>query len=73
MKNCGNIDLAFIDRGFHSWKDASGDKGCFNSHEQSKCQKIAIEVIISCRDVGEMLSSEHAKEKREYLLRIYNF
>ena len=69
---------AFIDRGFHNWKDASGDKGCFNSHEQSKCHKIAVEVIISLpkttRDVGEMLSSDHAKEKRdntEYLLKVF--
>ena len=66
------------DRGFHNWKDASGDKGCFNSHEQSKCHKIAVEVIISLlkttRDVGEMLSSDHAKEKHDntkYLLKVF--
>jgi len=75
-KYYGNDNLAFIDQGFHSWKDVSGDKDCFNSHEQSKCHKITVEVTISLskttRDVGEMLSSEHVKEKRdytEYLLR----
>ena len=69
IKDCGNVDLAFIDQGFHNCKDASGDKGCFNSQEQSKCHKTAVEVIISLpkttRDVGKMLSSEHAKEKRD--------
>ena len=40
MKNCDNVDLTFIDWGFHNCEDASGDKGCFNSQEQSKCHNL---------------------------------
>ena len=76
MKPDGNIDEAFVVRGYSNWKDASGDKGGFASHECSSVHKRAIEVVetlprTTC-NIGEQLSSSHAKEKlqnRSYLLR----
>ena len=77
MKVSGNVDPAFIFRGFCNWKDASGEKGGFNSHEHSTCHKSAVELVITLprttKDVGEMLSSAHSQEKkanREYLLKV---
>ena len=67
LQNHGNVDVAFIERGFCNWKDDSGDKGAFSSHEHSNCHKKAVEVVITLpkttKDVGEMLSSTHLKEK----------
>ena len=77
MQNHGNVDVAFIERRFCNWKDASGDKGAFSSHERSSCHKKAVDVVVTLpkttKDVGEMLSSTHQKEKnanRQYLLKV---
>ena len=66
MKSTGNVDSAFISRGFYNWKDASGEKGAFNSHEHSKCHQSAVELVITpprtAMDVGEMMSSAHSEQ-----------
>ena len=76
MKPDGNIDEAFVVRGYSNWKDASGDKGGFSSHECSSVHKRAVEVIETLprttRDIGEQLSSSHVEEKLQncsYLLK----
>lgn len=73
-----NIDEAFVLRRYCNWKDASGDKGWFASHESSSVHKKAIEVIETLprttRDIGEQLSSAHAEEKlrnRAYVLKVF--
>ena len=78
MKPDGNIDEAFVVRGYLNWKDASGDKGGFASHEGSSVHKRAVEVVETLprttRDISEQLSSSHAEEKlqnRSYLLKIF--
>ena len=52
--------------GFCNWKDATI---AFCNHEQSVCHKEAMEKIVTLpattRDVGELLSGMHAKEKIE--------
>ena len=42
MKPEGNIDEAFVLRGYCNWKDASGEKGGFASHESSSLQLLYI-------------------------------
>ena len=71
----GNIDEAFVFRGYCNWKDMSGGKGGLASHESSSVHKRAVEVIETLprttRDISEQLSSAHAEEKlrnRTYLL-----
>ena len=77
MKNAGTVDSAFVFRGYCNWKDTSGEKGAFNNHEHSTVHKKAVELVVtlpkSTRDVGELLSSAHAQEKRanrQYLLKV---
>ena len=57
--------LTFL-RDMANWKDASVK---FNNHEKSRCHKDAVlktvTVPASCRDIGETLSSQLAKEKLE--------
>lgn len=59
-------DLAFLQRGFSNWKDATDS---FRRHEQSKCHKDAVQVMLTLpsttRDIGESLSSAHSKNKAE--------
>lgn len=54
----------FVSKGFTNWKDATV---AFQSHQQTKCHKDAVDVVITIpsttKDVGELLSKEHAKEK----------
>ena len=33
MQNAGTVDSPFIAHSFCNWKDASGERGAFNSHE----------------------------------------
>ena len=58
---------SFITRGFSNWKDASGERGAFNRHESSICHKTAFEAVVTLpkttKDVGELLSVQHAEEK----------
>ena len=77
MTNTGNADMAFIERGFSNWKDASGEKGAFSCHQQSNCHKRAVELMVTLprttKDVGELLSLTHSQEKlanRQYLLKV---
>ena len=76
----GNIDEAFVLRGYCNWKDASGNKGGLASHESSSVHKRAVEVIETLprttRDIGEQLSSAHAEEKlrnRVYFLQTIKY
>ena len=59
-------DLAFTSKGFKNWKDATIS---FKNHEASASHKDALQVVVvipsTCQDVGELLSQEHAREKRE--------
>ena len=78
LKNVpSNEDLAFIHRGYATWKDASGKTGPFCKHECSSLHKQAVEVIYTfprtTPDIGELLSTTHASEKeyiRKYLLKV---
>ena len=57
---------SFVKRGFSYWKDATI---AFKKHESSDCHKEAVHVSIvlpeACPDVGEMLSSQHAQQKKQ--------
>ena len=52
-----------ICKGFSNWKDATiGIK----NNESSVCHKSAMEVLpLCCKDIGEQLSQQHGKEKRD--------
>ena len=56
-----NAALSFISKGYTNWKDATGEKGAFNSHQRSNCHKLATEVM--AKNIGELFSSSHAQEK----------
>ena len=82
MKKLRDIDtgeLAFISRGYCNWKDATGSKGAFHCHEQSHIHKRAVECMThsaGVKDIGEMLSSQLAVEKRnnrDYLFKVIQF
>ena len=69
-----NFEPAFISNGYNNWKKAIEK---FRLHEKSDCHKESFQKIVSLesevKDVGELLSHEHAKEKsenRSYLLTI---
>eukprot|EP00731_Ephydatia_muelleri_P025509 Em0017g592a len=67
LKAAKTCDVSFISRGYCNWKDATGEKGGFCRHEASGCHKTAVEAVvtlpITTGDIGELLSSAHAKEK----------
>ena len=46
MTNAGNTDMAFIERSFYNWKDASGEKGAFSCHQQSSRHKRFVELMV---------------------------
>ena len=64
--NCSNLETTCISTGYKNLKDASVR---FNNHEKSRCHKDAVlktvTIPASCRDIGETLSSQVAKEKVE--------
>ena len=77
MRMEGNLELTFISTGYHNWKDATTKKRGFPKHGESKFHKAAVEYTITLprttKDVGEQLSSNHAKEKeanRKYLRQV---
>ena len=59
-------DLAFLQKGFTNWKDATEG---FRRHKLSKCHQESIQVMIilsrTVHDIGESLSSAHARNKAE--------
>lgn len=67
LKTAKTVDACFISRGYCNWKDATGERGGFSRHETSGCHKAAVEAMLTIpattRDVAELLSSAHAKEK----------
>ena len=67
-RNIGNIDSVFVFRGYSNWKDASREREVLNNHERSTVHKNTVELVVTLprftRDVGELLSSAHAQEKR---------
>jgi len=75
MKPDGNIDEAFVTRGYCNWKDASGDKGGFTSHECTSVHRKAVEMLPrTTRDIGELCLSGHANDKlqnRAYVLKVF--
>ena len=60
ITSLGTGDLAFVSRGYCNWKDATGEKGAFNTHQKRATHKRAVEVIFTLPattgNVGEMLS-----------------
>eukprot|EP00731_Ephydatia_muelleri_P006057 Em0003g305a len=60
------VDKAFIVTGFPNWKDAIIR---FKNHESSGCHREAVERAITLpkvtKDIGELLSEAHSKEKRD--------
>ena len=69
MESVGNVDSAFVFRGYSNWKDASGERGALNNHECSTIHNNAEELVVTLprltRDVGEFLSSAHAQEGQQ--------
>ena len=65
-KNFSGLDMAFISKGYHNWKDASTK---FYIHSSSNCHKEATLKVITLssttKDVGESLSAIHQQEKLE--------
>ena len=68
------MEMTFINVGFNQWKNGLRN---FKKHAESDCHKEAIEKLITLpsvtRDVGEILSEQHSREKeknREYLKKI---
>ena len=62
----GNSESSFLFTGFKNWKDGTV---AFKDHQASlAAHKTALQLVIdipsSYADVGEMLSSEYAQEKR---------
>lgn len=73
-------DLAFVSCGYCNWKDATGAKGAFNTHQKSATCMRAVEVMFTLPsttgNIGEMLSQGHAREKlanRDYRLKLFQF
>ena len=78
ITSLGTGDLAFVSRGYSNWKDATGEKGAFNTHQKSSTHKRAVEVMFTLPattgNVGEMLSRAHAQERlanRDNLLKLF--
>ena len=74
LHSVSNLEQNFISTGFHNWKDATAK---FSKHESSQCHKEAVLKIITLPtttgDVGEMMSSQLAKqrlERRKCLLKL---
>ena len=66
-------EQAFLSKGFSNWKDGTES---FRRHEKSRCHKDAVQVmlVVPYGDVIEMLSTEHASNKkanRKILLKIF--
>lgn len=59
-----NVDSTYISSGFTNWKDATSN---FKKHEVTESHRAAVEAIIvlpaTTRNVGELLSEKHMKEK----------
>ena len=63
LKAITKRELTFISKGYTNWKDACE---AFQKHFNSVCHKEAVESIelpLKTGDVGEMLCTEHKKEK----------
>ena len=73
LKGQKNKDLAYIFKGFASWKKALK---CFYNHQDSACHQASSAyhlVIPSCSDVGEMIDNQIIKRRqmeRKYLIDI---
>ena len=78
IRSLGTGNLAFVSRGYCNWKDATGVKGAFNTHQSSSTHKTAVELVVTLpsttRNVGEMIYSEYARERksnRDCLLKVF--
>ena len=70
MRLTGAEEKCFVVRGFCNWKDATRQ---FTKHESTLFHKQAMDLLKTKTDVAEMLSSQHAEEKkrnRQYLLHV---
>ena len=61
----GNSESSFLFTDFKNWKDGTI---AFKGHQASAAHKTALQLVVDIpslyADVGEMLSSEYAQEKR---------
>jgi len=64
--SASSIESAYTTNGYTNWKDAINN---FTQHERSKCHADTllkmVTVLKAMKDIGECLSSQHAKEKSE--------
>ena len=61
MPLTGYTDKTFTEIGFNNWQKALKK---FSKHEQSSCHRHAVDMVMKrSKDIGDMLSSAHAKEK----------
>ena len=70
VRSTGAEEKCFVVRGFCNWKDATRQ---FTKHESTLFHKQAVDLLKTKTDVAEMLSSQHAEEKkrnRQYLLHV---
>ena len=67
------VFLLQIRRGFTNWKNATVS---FKNHEKSACHRAATEIIITLpsttKDIGNLLSKEHATSKRRNRAAFYH-
>ena len=66
----GTEEKCFVMRRFCNWKDATRQ---FTKHESLLFHKQAVDSLKTKTDVAEMLSSQHAEEKKrnqQYLLHV---
>ena len=67
VRSLGTGHLAFVSRGYCTWKDATGTKRAFNTHQSSNTHKTDEDLVFTLpattRNVGKMISSENARER----------
>ena len=63
LRCTGLTEHSFLINGFVNWKDATR---AFTKHEASNFHKQAVDSLVVKSTVGELLSSQHAKEKKDH-------
>lgn len=75
LRDQGKKDMAYISKGFSSWKKAPK---CFSEHQSTTCHRTAASyclVVPECKNVDEMIDKNTVKikeAKRKYLLDVIN-
>ena len=68
MMSSSKSDLAFTEKGFRNWKNATEKKKGFQKHETSNAHREAVSQYVTAPvtalwDVGELISEQHYLEK----------